>query len=199
MIEANDRTKEREGEREKRSLLSGPRTNPRRTRTREKERRCERGRGERDRGPCNRVVETGSVRLVETQGEETPMVLVLVSYCIAEGWNRYRFQGNQYGYGARHTGEGTRAKATYSCIFMCPPKKAKDKSVVDSLHVGPLARARARANGASRAIEWRGILRAWRKFQKNSIFQKRALPDYLNFLPKKKKKKNIIWYVHLII
>ncbi|KYQ57703.1 Protein ETHE1, mitochondrial [Trachymyrmex zeteki] len=53
-------------------------TNSRRTREKE------RGRRERQ-GPCNRVVEIGSVRLVETQGEETPMVLVLVSYCIAEG------------------------------------------------------------------------------------------------------------------
>lgn len=33
-----------------------------------------RGMEKRDRGPCNRVVETGSVLLVETQGEETPMV-----------------------------------------------------------------------------------------------------------------------------
>lgn len=65
--------------------MRGPRTNPRWTRTREKEQRRVRGRREKDRDPCNRVVETGSVRLVETQGEETPMVLVLVSYCIAEG------------------------------------------------------------------------------------------------------------------
>jgi len=52
--------------------LLGPRTNPR-SRTREEERRREEKEGDGD--PCNRVVETGSVRLVETQDEETPMVL----------------------------------------------------------------------------------------------------------------------------
>ncbi|TGZ52955.1 hypothetical protein DBV15_00514 [Temnothorax longispinosus] len=136
----------------------------------ERERKRERERG---RGPCNRVVETGSVRLVETQGEETPMVLVL---------------GNQYGYGARHTGEGTRAKATYSCIFMCPPKKAKDKSVVGSLDVG--TRSLARAGRVARSSDEENSL-ILAKISKEFNFPE-ARSSGLSELSRQ-KKYNTIW------